>query len=167
MRVPKGCVGLGAGGRSQRGARRAPAESLRISAYRGQASLCPCHPPRVCRGAKPLDGVTNLQIRNPKRALGFLPAEGLGVSPRLNSLESLFDKEGLRELGARGLKRGFWDSLQGHDPKRIDTTGADHFFIREQALERRLSPLRPRYSVQIMQTRTVFLALPTRCRLIR
>jgi hypothetical protein len=27
------------------------------------------------------------------------------VSPRLNSLESLFDKEGLREFGARGLKR--------------------------------------------------------------
>jgi hypothetical protein len=27
-----------------------------------------------------------------------------GVSPRINSLESLFDKEGLREFGARGLK---------------------------------------------------------------
>ena len=28
----------------------------------------------------------------------------MGVPPRLNSLESLFDKEGLREFGARGLK---------------------------------------------------------------
>ena len=28
---------------------------------------------------------------------------GLGVSPRINSLESLFDKEGLREFGAKGL----------------------------------------------------------------
>ena len=27
-----------------------------------------------------------------------------GVSPRINSLESLFDKEGLREFGVRGLK---------------------------------------------------------------
>ena len=26
------------------------------------------------------------------------------MSPRINSLESLFDKEGLREFGARGLK---------------------------------------------------------------
>ena len=38
-------------------------------------------------------------------AEGLCPsAEGLGVSPNLNSLESLFDKEGLREFGARGLK---------------------------------------------------------------
>jgi hypothetical protein len=38
------------------------------------------------------------------RAEGQSPsAEGLGVSPKLNSLESLFDKEGLREFGDRGL----------------------------------------------------------------
>ena len=33
-------------------------------------------------------------------------AGALGMSPRLNSLESLFDKEGLGEFGARGLKEG-------------------------------------------------------------
>jgi hypothetical protein len=32
--------------------------------------------------------------------------EGLEVTPILNSLESFFDKEGLREFGAGGLKRG-------------------------------------------------------------
>ena len=38
-------------------------------------------------------------------AKGHSPfAEDLGVSPNLNSLESLFDKEELREFGARGLK---------------------------------------------------------------
>jgi hypothetical protein len=29
--------------------------------------------------------------------------EGLGVSPNLNSLESLFGKEGLREFGTKGV----------------------------------------------------------------
>jgi hypothetical protein len=38
-------------------------------------------PAGVCKWAKPIDGVTNLQVRNPKRVQGFFPAEGLGVSP--------------------------------------------------------------------------------------
>ncbi len=42
-----------------------------------------------------------------KRAQGEVTAGGLGVSPDSNnSLESLFDKEGLREFGDRGLKAG-------------------------------------------------------------
>ena len=41
----------------------------------------------------------------------------MGVFPRLNSLESLFDKEGLREFGARGLKRVL------RQPPRIAATG--------------------------------------------
>jgi hypothetical protein len=49
-------------------------------------------------GAKPLDGFANLQIRNPKRVQGYFPAEGLGVSLSQNSLESPFDKGGLRGL---------------------------------------------------------------------
>jgi len=61
--------------------RRPPAGGLTMPVQHGQDSLRPCHPCRVCRGAKPLDGVTNVQIRNPKRVQGFLPAEGLGVSP--------------------------------------------------------------------------------------
>gem|GEM_PF-6905966 len=36
----------------------------------------------VCRGAKPFEGVTNLQIRNPERGQGLVPSVGLGVSPR-------------------------------------------------------------------------------------
>jgi len=40
----------------------------------------------ACRGAKPNGCLTKSQIRNPKRVQGFLPAEGLGVSP--NSLFS-------------------------------------------------------------------------------
>ncbi len=52
----------------------------------------------ACRGAKPLVGLCNLQIRNPKRVQGIVPAEGLGVSP--NSL-STSPKNG----GTRGLTR--------------------------------------------------------------
>jgi len=37
----------------------------------------------------------------------------LGVSPRLNSLECLFDKEGLRGFGARGLKEASETASKG------------------------------------------------------
>jgi hypothetical protein len=40
--------------------------------------------------------VSKLQIPNPKRAQGFLPAEGLGVSPNPPNLPP--------RMGARGLK---------------------------------------------------------------
>jgi hypothetical protein len=45
-----------------------PAGSLRVSAYHGQASLRPCHPPRVCKGAKPLrqgSGKSHRHLRPP------------------------------------------------------------------------------------------------------
>jgi 1,4-dihydroxy-2-naphthoyl-CoA synthase len=34
------------------------------------------------------------------------------VSPKINSLESLFDKEGLREFGARGLKMEAYQDIR-------------------------------------------------------
>jgi hypothetical protein len=40
------------------------------------------------------------------------------VSPNLNSLESLFDKEGLREFGDSGLKR--LDQRSSDMPSRIN-----------------------------------------------
>ena len=44
---------------------------------------------------------------NDSRGVGEAPAGSLRVSlSSENSLESLFDKEGLRELGGRGLKEG-------------------------------------------------------------
>jgi hypothetical protein len=41
---------------------------------------------RACRRAEPLVGLCNLQVRNPKRVQGQVPAEGLGVSPNSPSL---------------------------------------------------------------------------------
>jgi hypothetical protein len=68
------------------------------------------------------------------------PEAGRGVSPRLNSLESLFAKEGLREFGAKGVRRnldapelcpGFplprirEDRPRGNDPPEADRKSGD------------------------------------------
>jgi len=41
------------------------------------------------------------------------------VSPRINSLESLFDKEGLREFGARGLKMEDYQDIRFNVSERV------------------------------------------------
>ena len=83
------------------------AGSLRVCAYHGQASLCPHYPSRVFRGAQPLrqeSGESHLTIvlTQQKRVQGYIPAEGLGVSP--NSLIS--PKSGGR--GLRGSHEAAW-----------------------------------------------------------
>jgi hypothetical protein len=86
--------------------------------HASRASFASSLPPtRACRGAEPLVGLCNLQIRNPKRVQGLVPAEGLGVSPN-------YSHSPPKSGGSRGLKQGCriapYQQTPAFDSRRMD-----------------------------------------------